>query len=167
MDRQDARKIGQLLALKSGLIGIALAYLTFSGVLILVGGPLLPGLLWIFNVDYAINTIVGALGLLTMGYFFGGMAGSEILIKNRNYSLIGIMCGILTLLTGTIIGSTLGFIQEGLDNIGTPDDPFFDYYFKPLYWVTIFGVIPASLVGLWFGKKIKRKGLLLTGDVNA
>jgi hypothetical protein len=78
--------------------------------------------------------------------------------------LTGIKYGLLTLLLGTLIGSTVGFIEEGIDNIGTQDDPFYDYYFKPLYWVTTFGIIPVILVGLWFGRQIKKQGLKIRVD---
>ena len=67
--------------------------------------------------------------------------------------------GLITLVTGTLIGSSVGFIQEGIDNIGGFSNPFYDYYFKPLYWVTMFGLIPVVIVGLWFGRQIKKQGL--------
>lgn len=105
------------------------------------------------------HLIIGALGLLTMAYFFGQRAGVEILVKRRNDLWTGVKYGLVILLTGTLIGSSVGFIQEGIDNIGGFSNPFYDYYFKPLYWVTMFGIIPVVLVGLWFGRQIKRQGL--------
>ena len=93
-----------------------------------------------------------------MAYFFGQLAGFEILIKHRNYLLTGIKYAVLTLITGTLIGSSVGFLQEGIKDIGGFANPFYDYYFKPLYWVTMFGIIPAIIVGLLFGRQIKKQG---------
>jgi hypothetical protein len=66
---------------------------------------------------------------------------------------MGVKYGFLTLLTATLIGSSVGFIQEGVGKYNA----LYDYYFKPLYWVTMFGIIPVLLVGLWFGRQIKKQ----------
>ncbi len=47
--------------------------------------------------------------------------------------------------------------SEGIDNIGTQGNPFFDYIFKPMYSVLIFGLLPVLLVGIWFGRQIKNR----------
>ncbi|WP_461069585.1 hypothetical protein [Spirosoma horti] len=78
--------------------------------------------------------------------------------KKWNYVLTGFLTGLAVIITTTFFASWTGFIQEGIDNIGTNDNPFFDYIFKPMYWVTMFGLIPALLVGIWFGSQIKKKG---------
>ena len=150
------KQIGSQIAIKSTLIGLVIAYLIMS---ILIGfDDGFSALLWITKIDFWPNLLLGVFGLISMGYLFGQRAGVEILEKNKNYSWIGIKYGFIILVTGTLIGSTLGFIEEGLDNIGTHENPFFDYYFKPLYWVLIFGTIPVLIVGFWFGKTIKKHG---------
>ena len=159
MDKGQAKLIGQRLAIKSALIGLTIAYIIFGGLIYSWDEKLLKSAFWIFDVDFWYHLIIGAIGLLTMAYFFGQLAGVEILIKRRNEFLTGIKYGLITLLTGTLIGSSVGFIQEGLDNIGEFSNPFYDYYFKPLYWVTMFGIIPVVIVGLWFGRQIKKQGL--------
>jgi hypothetical protein len=62
------------------------------------------------------------------------------------------------LLTTAFLSGWTGFVQEGIDNIGTIDDPLVDYILKPFYWVTIFGAVPALIVGVWCGARIKAKG---------
>lgn len=150
-----AKQIGSRIAVRSALIGIATAYLIMTTLIGLDEG--ITAIFWISDVDYWPNLLLGAVGLILMGYLFGQRAGIEIIEKRKDYSWVGIKYGFFTLLTGTLIGSTLGFLQEGIDNIGTHDNPFEDYYFKPLFWVTVFGLIPVVLVGLWFGKQIKKK----------
>ena len=57
--------------------------------------------------------------------------------------------GFLTLFVTIFLVSWVGFFQEGLDSIGTIDDPFFDYIFKPMFWFLLIGSIPSILVGLF------------------
>lgn len=125
---------------------------------------LLKAVFWIFEVEFWYSLLVGAIGLLTMAYIFGRFAGVEILIKKRNELLTGIKYGLLILVTGTLIGSSVGFIQEGIDNFGGVTNPIYDYYFKPMYWVTIYGIVPVIIVGLWFGRQIKKQGLKISVD---
>ncbi len=82
----------------------------------------------------------------------------DLIYKKNNFILIGFLCGMAVLLTTAFLAGWTGFFQEGLDNIGTNDDPFVDYIFKPLYWVTSYGIVPAFIVGIWFGGLIKVKG---------
>ncbi len=164
MDINTAKQIGQRLAIKSGLIGLLIAYSIFGGLLYSWGMELWKAVFWIFDVEFWYSLIVGAIGLMTMAYIFGRLAGVEILIKKRNELLTGIKYGLLTLVTGTLIGSSVGFIQEGIDNFGGFTNPIYDYYFKPMYWVTIYGIVPVIIVGLWFGRQIKRQGLKINVD---
>jgi hypothetical protein len=159
MDIKTAKQIGKRLALKSALIGLLIAYILFAWVTYGWDEKLSKAVFWIFDVEFWYHLLIGSIGLLAMAYFFGQLAGVEILVKRKNEIWIGIKYGLITLLTGTLIGSSVGFIQEGIDNIGGFSNPFYDYYFKPIYWVTIFGIVPVIIVGLWFGKQIKRKGL--------
>lgn len=164
MDIKTARQVGQRIGIKSALTGIVIAYIITTALMILFDDSIIDGLLWITRVYWWYHLVIGAIGLLTMGYLFGRLAGVEILIKKKNEYPIGAKYGLLTLWTATIIGSSVGFLQEGLDNIGTADNPFEDYYFKPFFWVTIFGIIPAILVGQWFGGQIKRQGKKISVD---
>ena len=72
--------------------------------------------------------------------------------------MVGFLCSMSVLLTTAFFSGWTGFFQEGIDNIGTHDNPYEDYVFKPLFWVTMFGAIPAFFGGLWFGRRIKRVG---------
>lgn len=155
---RTAKHIGQRLALKSVVIGLLIAYIIFSSLLINWDGGILKAIFWITDVEFAYHLIIGAIGLLAMGYLFGQRAGIDILIKGKNELWVGVIYGFITLVTGTLIGSSVGFVEEGIDNIGGFSNPFFDYYFKPMYWILMFGFIPTILVGLWFGSRIKKLG---------
>jgi len=157
MTEVEAKKIGSrqgLIAVGLGLL-IAQLIMTF---LISSDKGFVKAFLWFTTIDYKLNILVGACVMLVSGHFFGQLAGKAILIKKKNFVLIGFSCGMAVLLTTAFVSGWTGFAQEGIDNIGTNDDPFYDYIFKPLYWVTLFGTIPALLVGIWFGGRIKKKG---------
>lgn len=155
---QKAKQIGQRLALKSGAAGLLIAYIIFSSLLINWDSGILKAIIWITDVEFGYHLIIGAIGLLVMAYLFGQRAGIEILIKGKNELWVGVKYGFVTLITGTLIASSVGFIEEGIDNIGGFSNPFYDYYFKPMYWILMFGFIPTILIGLWFGVTIKKNG---------
>jgi hypothetical protein len=153
-----AKQIGQRVAIKLGLVGLSIAYLLFAAIMFSWDLNFKNAFFWIADVGFKLHLFVGALGLLITAYFFGQLAGVEILIKGRNYLLTGIKYSILTLITSILIGSSVGFLQEGIKNMDG-FDAIYDYYFKPLFWVTMFGILPAIIVGLFFGRQIKKQGL--------
>lgn len=153
-----AKQIGQRLGIIAGIIGLLIAYSMFITLYYVTGSKLSSALIWITKIEFIPNISIGAIGLIIMSYFFGKLAGIDILIKKKNHIWTGIKYGVLILVTGTLIGSTVGFIEEGIDNIGSFDNPFYDYLIKPVYWVTIAGIIPVTMVGIWFGWSIKKQG---------
>lgn len=158
MDITTAKQIGQRIGLELAFIGLGVAYLKMAALMMIFDGSILTGLFWIANVYWWYHLVVGAIGLLSMSYVFGRRAGVEILVNGRNKYAVGIKYGIITLWIATILGSSVGFFQEGLDKIGTTDEPFEDYFLKPFFWVTVFGFIPTILFGLSFGWQIKKQG---------
>lgn len=158
MDVTIAKTNGRRLAIWSALIGILIAYVLFGWIVYSWDKNVSEAIFWIFDVEFWYHLVIGTIGLLAMAYFFGQLAGVEILVKRKNEFLVGVKYGFIILLTGTLIGSTVGFVQEGIDDIGGFSNPFYDYYFKPVYWVMMFGTIPTILIGLWFGWQIKRIG---------
>lgn len=155
MTKEIAEQIGAKVALKSVTIGLVIAYLIPT---VLVIGDGIKAIFWIFKISYWINIVIGILIFYVCGYFFGKKAGNEILIKKRDYQKVGAKYGFLTLFVTIFLASWIGFFQEGIYAIGTIDDPFYDYIFKPVFWFLLFGFLPSILVGLLFGKWIKNKG---------
>ena len=102
--------------------------------------------------------MIGVGTMLVCGHFFGQLAGVLILIRKWNYVLTGWLIGMAVIWTTTFIASWTGFIREGIDNIGSADDPFVDYIFKPMFWVTFMGFLPVLAVGLWLDKQIWDNG---------
>ncbi|HEX8426311.1 hypothetical protein [Hymenobacter sp.] len=157
MTERDAKMIGSKQGFISVGLGLLIAQLIMTAMISSDKG-FFKAFFWFTTIDYKLNIFVGAFIMLVCGHFYGQLAGKAILIKNRNFILVGFLCGMAVLLTTAFLAGWTGFIQEGIDNIGTNDNPFEDYIFKPLFWVTIFGAIPAFIVGIWFGRQIKVKG---------
>ncbi len=151
-----AKQIGS----KQGLISVGLGLLIAQLIMTWMSSDngIIKGFLWFTTINYKLNIFIGAIIMLLCGHFYGQIAGTQIIIKKRNFILIGFFTGIAVLITTAFLCGWTGFFQEGIHNIGTDDNPFQDYIFKPLFWVTIFGIIPAFLVGIWFGGQIKSKG---------
>tara|TARA_Y100000034_G_scaffold135013_1_gene205316 strand:+ start:2254 stop:2757 length:504 start_codon:yes stop_codon:yes gene_type:complete len=157
MTLTEAKRIGSRQGLISVGLGLLIAQLIMT-LMISTDEGFVKGFFWFTDIDYWINILIGAIIMLACGHFYGQLAGKLILIRKWNFVLTGFLIGLAAILTTTFFASWTGFIQEGIDNIGTNDDPFFDYIFKPMYWVTMFGLIPALIIGAWFGGRIKKKG---------
>lgn len=152
-----ARKIGAKQGLIASSIGLVIAQCIMTGFMSIDMGWS-KAFFWFLTVDYKLNLFAGAVLLLFNGFFFGRMAGRIILIHHRNSILTGIVTGLAVLLTTAFLCGWTGFFREGLDNIGTGDDPFQDYILKPFFWIAVFGSIPACLVGALFGYSIRKAG---------
>jgi hypothetical protein len=150
MNAVRARATGRVQATKAVSGGLGLAYLIMSG--------LSGSLSWMGHFGYWSNLVVAAILMYCCAYFYGGRAGTAILLHKRDAGWIGTLYGFLTLLTVAFLASWVGFLQEGIGKVGTADDPFVDYIAKPLFWATLVGFLPAVLVGLWFGNSIKQAG---------
>jgi hypothetical protein len=122
-------------------------------------------ILVMFGVNGLMETIIlwptilllGILGLYISGFYVAQKMDKDINIKHHKTYLIGIP-GLLTILIiGTFIGSTMGFIQFGISEIGKNhlSEVIFDYYIKPYFWVFFFGIIPTFITGFILGKLIK------------
>jgi hypothetical protein len=157
MTATEAKRIGGKQGLIFGGLGILIAQLIMTA-MISADKSFFKAFVWFLEVDYRLNLFIGCIIMLFFGYYYGTIAGKAILLKQRNFVFVGFLCAIAVLLTTAFLAGWVGFFQEGIDNIGTNDNPFEDYIFKPLFWVTLFGIIPALLLGIWFGGQIKRKG---------
>lgn len=148
MTEIEAKKIGS----KQGLLSVGIGLLIAQLIMTLFSS----NFFWFTSASFKLNLAIGIIIMLLSGHLFGQLAGIAILIKKRNYILTGFLNGMTVLMTTAFLSSWIGFFQEGFDNIGTNDNPFEDYIFKPIFWIFLFGLLPSFLVGIWFGKQIKK-----------
>ena len=172
MNPITAKKIGSNVALKSVTIGLVIAYSIM--VALCTGGydSFVHQLLWIVDwlkSEFLPHTIIGIIAFYTCGYFFGRMAGKDILVKRLNYIWVGSLWGLFTLLCTVFLASLTGFflgIKHSMHYLQTIEDMkhstfiydnFIDYIVKPLFWFSIFGFLPAIGIGIWLGWRIEKK----------
>ncbi|TYR30802.1 hypothetical protein FXV77_21725 [Sphingobacterium phlebotomi] len=134
-------------------INLVVAFLTFY---VFVGFSLSEVI--DFVADFFINLSVGIGAFYVTGYYIGNL-----LSQSKRIRIIhGIFSAFFILLIGTVAGSTVGFIQEGLPASNTNFDYSFsenitDYYFKPLFWIFFFGFIPTLILGIVVGLSLEGK----------
>jgi len=157
MTELDARKIGS----RQGLISVGLGLLIAQLIMTWVSSDngILNGFLWFTSFSYNLNILIGVVIMLLCGHFYGQLAGKAILIRKRNYIFTGFLYGMAILMTTAFLSSWTGFFQEGIEKVGTNDNPFEDYILKPVFWIFFFGLLPVFLVGIWFGRQIKKHGI--------
>ncbi|KAA9035818.1 hypothetical protein FW778_19875 [Ginsengibacter hankyongi] len=147
-DFTTIKKIGYRQAFKAITVGLVIAYIIMA----LMAGPF-----WLFQVDFAPTILFAAIIIYIAGYFFGGLTSIWISKQSRLAILFGIIGGFLIVWTATFFGSLIGFMKEGLPNNSEISEPIHDYIYKPLGLVTIFGMLPIIIVGIWFGLSIRKK----------
>jgi hypothetical protein len=159
MDYEIARKIGRYSALKFVSVGLFKAY--FIMAILISGDGIYKAIFWITEVDtsFTLTIIVSIVTTYIVGYLFGGLAGIDIIIKNKNPFLIGIMYSFITVITSTFYTSLVGFFRATIVNQTKNENLMSDYVFKPIFIITVFGCVPIVIIGFLFGNQIKRKAL--------
>lgn len=146
-EESDYKTVGMHKAIFCASIGLLTA---------LVINLLLGTIVLAFN--FPVPVIAGVIGLYACAYFYGKIAGQivhRIGAGNFNVWLIGIILAWSCVITMGLVGSSIYFFKELNDS--TLSETFFDYIFKPVFWVGFFGVIPALILGLVWAKQMKKE----------
>jgi hypothetical protein len=154
MDIQQARKIGATCTVIGASYAVLVGYLIYAFMASDLG--------WIFMFEYSFQVITGIFNIYIYALLFGSYGGKLILIDKRDALSIGFLVALTTLVSATFFTTIPIFMVEGISAVGTPDDPFIDYIFKPMFWVILVGFLPTSAIGLWIGNSIKKRGAKLT-----
>ena len=162
MTNENAKKIGSKQGLISAGLGLLIAQLIMTS-FISIDKDFAEAFFWFNSIDYKLNIIIGGGIMLFCGHLYGEFAGKAILIKKKNFIIAGCLCGIAVLLTTAFLAGWTGFIQQGIHNTKSINKSFVDYIFKPFLWMTMFGAMPALIVGILLGVQIKAKGRKLEG----
>ena len=149
MTIKEARAAGSKYTVYFALAGLATAYVIMAA---MYSPDEYLNLGWIAGVDFKLNLLVGGAILLLVSYVLGRVAGRMIIIEELNSLLVGVMCGVLTLLVTAFLSGWLGFFREGSgDSHG-----FADYVWRPTILLTIFGFVPAAIFGIFLGMCLKK-----------
>lgn len=109
-----------------------------------------------FILDFPLNFGLGITALFISGYYIGNKMQSLICQRKWNSILVGMFGLMIILICGVFGGSTIGFFEEGLANGDSVYDAIVDYYYKPFFWILIFGFIPTFIAGGILGGQIKK-----------
>lgn len=101
----------------------------------------------VFIFDFNLNFGVGIVFLIIASYYIGKKMHILICEKKWNSLLIGILGMITILIIGIIGGSTVGFIDYGLESKDSISELIVDYYFIPLVLILVYGGIPTIISG--------------------
>jgi hypothetical protein len=131
---------GGLWGLTFACIGLLLALV----VLVFLGGTSLIS-------RFSINLALGAATTLLVAWSLGALWAPSSRPSLGKATLFGAFVAVAALELGVVAGSVPGLItsQEiGRSGLGTA---LFDFVVKPAYWVNLFGLVPAIVLGALFG----------------
>ena len=142
------RMVGNLLGLAFGALGLVLAW----GLLTILGGSsVIP--------RFPLSVTIGAATVLLVASWLGGQFASRPARSSSWAPAFGAFTAVVALELGVLLGSIpelLADLRTGSTGLGAA---VFDFVVKPLYWVSLFGLLPAILLGLFFG--VVLRGVLL------
>ena len=108
---------------------------------------------WIF--DFSPSIYFGLFGLVIGSLIVGPIAGKSI-SKGRDHIIVGIVSAI-TVKWISILTASLYLTLNSIYNGDTYSIAIIDYLFKPFFWITLFGFVPAFILGVLAGSHLKRK----------
>ncbi len=149
MTIKEAQAAGGKYTVYFALAGMATAYVIMAA---MYSPDEYLNLGWIADVDFKLNLLAGGAILLLVSYVLGGVAGRMIIIEELNSLLVGVMCGLFTLLFTAFLSGWLGFFREG----SADSQAFADYVWRPTLLLATFGAIPAAIFGILLGMRLKK-----------
>ncbi len=109
-----------------------------------------------FILDFPLNFALGITALFLSGYYIAIKMQNLICQRKWNSILVGMVGLMVILICGVFGGSTVGFVEEGLMNNDSVYEAVVDYYYKPFFWILLFGFIPTFIAGGLLGGQIKK-----------
>jgi len=155
MDKRKAKGIGSKAGLKAVTAGLVMAQIIMT--IISLDDGVFKAVTWFLDTEFIYNVIFFVIVAFISGHLFGQSASKAILINHKNYNLEGVKFSLFTLATSSIVSSSISFLIEGTDKIGTKGEtPLSDFIVTPVFMALLFGMVPALIVGYWYGKQIRK-----------
>jgi fructose-specific phosphotransferase system IIC component len=145
---------------ENAIVKLTFIFATFGLLAALLLAMLLFGFIGLgtFTSRFLASFIAAIVGLYAAALFFGKIA-SRLINENRNTNLklgvIGVGVAWGCLLVSVLAGSSVEFFAE-IKRSPSLSQAFFDYIFKPLFWVMLFGIIPALFLGRLYATRLRK-----------
>jgi hypothetical protein len=137
-----------------GALGLAMA----GGIVAaLVGGRVIS--------EFPVGVATGAAATLAASRWLGGRVQPRLEAASLARAVgLGASVAFATLQIGILSGSLPQlFLDANVERWGLGTE-LFDYLFKPLYWMNLFGLVPAVVLGAFFGVTVAGASPQRTGD---
>jgi len=109
-------------------------------------------------VKFSDAIICGIIGLYISTYFYSKLAGKIVYrfgADNNKIWITGILLAWSCVVTMAVAGSSVYFFKD-INRSGLGSS-FVNYIFKPIFWVTFIGFIPALLLGIFWSTLVKKE----------
>ena len=145
---------------ENAIVKLTFIFATFGLLAALLLAMLLFGLVGLgtFTSRFLASFIAAIVGLYAGTIIFGKIASRLISgIRNTNlrFGVIGVGVAWGCLLVSVLAGSSVQFFAE-INRSSSLFQAFFDYIFKPFFWVMLFGIIPALIFGSLYAKRLRK-----------
>ena len=149
---------------RAGLMFAVAAMLLGLVIVALFGQLGLISTLYLGKTQVLVSLTASLATLFLTGHFMGRKAGVDILVRKRNWALEGLLVAGCCLILPALVGSGTALAYDylwhwkiGFSDVWTYSRDIEDYFFKPLEWLAIFGVVPAIVLGILCGRFTKNK----------
>lgn len=160
MDKRKAKHLGGKFGLRAVTGGLFMAQIVMT--IFFYNNNKSDGILkaffWFTETNFWLSLVTGISVLYICGYFYGQFCGRQVLINHKNYNLVGFKYALFALLVPTVSASFINFLIVGIDKVGqSKANPIVDSFLTPIPIIFLFGLVPALLMGYWFGKQLRRR----------
>lgn len=115
--------------------------------------------------DFPVGVATGAAATLAASWWLGGRVQQRLEAASLARAVaLGASVAVATLQIGILLGSLPQlFVEADVERWGLGAE-LFNYIVKPLYWMNLFGLVPAVVLGAFFGVTVAGASHQRAGD---
>ncbi len=155
MTPQEAQTFGRTKTLKA--TGLIVAILLVVFMLIETSSDFANGIVFFTEVISNIHFLAIMTIIFGLTFLFGGMAGKEIIFKNKSYVLTSIKYASLIILTIIIYAAIVGITNDKTISPDNSERLFTTYFWTPLAKTGSLTIIPMLTIWLWATYQMRLK----------
>lgn len=138
-------------------IALIFAIVIFECLIVIPDGGILHNTRSLFS-ENGISLTATVLIMYSISFWFGRQSVIQIIELNKKAVIVGIRTGMTIFFLSLLIGATINLIEQSFRyQVFTESDFLFDYWLNPVFTIGLFGILPAFLISLGFGKILSKK----------